>query len=40
MVTMPFAPTVAVTRFGTAWPATKFRLELFGCGVPVGKIVR
>src|SRR5664279_1198592 len=32
--TLPSAPTGATTRFGTVWPATKFRLEVAGRAVP------
>ena len=32
--TLPSAPTGAMTRFATVWPATKFRLDTPGSAVP------
>ena len=34
--TLPPAPTLATTAFGTFWPATKFRFDAFGTGSPQG----
>src|ERR1035437_8994807 len=33
----PVAPTGTIARLGTLWPATKFRLDTTGKGVPLGK---
>src|SRR5215218_11423063 len=39
-LTFPPAPTLATTRLGTSWPATKLRLEAVGLVSPEGKTVR
>src|SRR5690349_4977521 len=42
MVTLPPAPTFAVTAFGIVCPATQFRLDTngLGCGCPEGQMLR
>ena len=39
-VSLPPAPTLTTTRFGTVCPAEKFRLETTGAVPPVGNTVR
>src|SRR5450631_4291932 len=38
--TLPLAPTGAMTRFGTVWPATKFRFDTPGRRLPSPYTVR
>src|SRR5688572_15865660 len=38
--TAPPAPTLAMTRLGIVWPATKFRFDAKGSGVAAGETVR